>query len=137
MSSLPPQPTRPPAPVWREIGRSWPEEAPAWTTWVAPLDDDGGDLCRSLIVADGAISIAADLHPRHRSRPHAHHRARCEVPHYPVEAAEQVAALLRASDEAVAGTADAAAAEREWWGAWEAVVPGGRRLTGRGADRRV
>jgi hypothetical protein len=107
MSSLPPQPARPPAPIWREIGRSWQEEAPAWTTWVAPLDDDGGDLYRLLIVADGAITVAVDLHPRHRSRPHALHRSRCDVPHDPVEAAERVCALLRVSDEAVARTVDA------------------------------
>jgi hypothetical protein len=74
---------------------------------VAPLDDDGGDLYRLLIVADGAITIAVDLHPRHRSRPHALHRGRCDVPHDPVEAAERVCALLRVADGAVTRTVDA------------------------------
>jgi hypothetical protein len=73
---------------------------------VAPLDDDGGDLYRLLIVADGAITIAVDLHPRHQSRPHALHRSRRDVPHDPVEAAERACALLRVADEAVARTVD-------------------------------
>jgi hypothetical protein len=107
MSSCPPQPTVPPPPAWQEIGRPSPEEAPVWTTWVAPLGDAGDALYRSLVVAEGAITVAVELCPRRKPSARVIHRARCEMPHDLVEAAEQVGALLKAADEAVAGTADA------------------------------
>jgi hypothetical protein len=97
----------PPAPAWQEIGRPSPEEAPAWTTWVAPLGDAGGALYRTLVVSDGTVTIAVELCPRRKPDARTIHRARCEMPHDPVEAAEQVGALLKAADEAVAGAADA------------------------------
>jgi hypothetical protein len=48
MSSFPPQAPVPLAPAWREIGRPSPEEAPVWTTWVAPLGEAGDTLYRTL-----------------------------------------------------------------------------------------
>lgn len=106
MSSFPPQTPVPPVPAWQEIGRSSPEEAANWTTWVAPLGDAGDAIYRSLVVSDGAITIAVEFCPRRKPSARTLHRARCEIPNDPGEVAEQVGALLKAADEAVAGTAD-------------------------------
>jgi hypothetical protein len=107
MSSPPPEPAIPPAPVWREIGRSSPEEALDWTTWVAPMGDQGGALYRSLVVAHGSIVVTVDLFPRRGTAPRTIHRGGCGLPRDPGETAERVCTLLRAADEVVARAANA------------------------------
>jgi hypothetical protein len=73
-----------------------------WTTWMAPLGEGADALYRSLIVADGAATITIDLYLDHRSRPHAIHRGRCDVPDDRVLAAACARTFLKAADEAVA-----------------------------------
>ncbi len=97
-TGTPPLPS-PPAPVWCEVGRPSPGEAQDWTTWVSPLGD-GGALYRSLVLADGAIAVAVELHSRGASVPRTVHRGRCGLPRDPHQAAERVRLLLAAADRA-------------------------------------
>jgi hypothetical protein len=78
-----------------------------WTTWVALLGDAGHALYRSCVISDGAITISVELCRRQKPSAWTIHRARYDAPHDPLEVAEQVGALLKAADVAVAGTAKA------------------------------
>jgi hypothetical protein len=99
--SSPPPPATPPVPVWWEIGRPSPEEAPAWITWVAPLDDRGAAIYRTLVVADGSIGVTIDFHPCHGSSHRTIYRGRHALPQDPKRATGRFHALLKAADEAV------------------------------------
>jgi hypothetical protein len=101
MSSPPPQPAKPPVPVWWEIGRPSPGEAPDWITWVAPLGDHGEAFYRSLVVADGSIVVTVELHLRRGSRHQTIHRGRCGLSQDAGLTPEGVRSLLTAADEAV------------------------------------
>jgi hypothetical protein len=101
MSSPPPRLPAPSGPVWWEIGRPSPEQASNWITWVAPMDDRGTALYRSVIVADGSITVAVDLHRCQGSAPRTIHRSRYGLPQDPEPISVRVDALLKAADEAV------------------------------------
>lgn len=101
MSSPPLLPATPPSLVWWEIGRPSPEETPDWITWVAPLDDRGAALYRTLVVADGSIAVAVEFHPRRGSGHQTIYRGRCVLPQEPEPAADHRHALLKAADEAI------------------------------------
>ncbi len=97
MATPPPQPS---APEWREIGRPSPGEAQDWATWVSPLGDGGDALYRSLVLADGAIAVAVELHSRGASAPRTVHRGRCGLPLDADQTAERIRLLLGAADRA-------------------------------------
>ena len=102
-STAPPRPPLlPPVPTWQEVGRPSPGEAQDWATWVAPLRGDGGGdaMYRSLVLADGAIAVAVELHSRGASGPRTVHRGRCGLPRDPHQTAERVRLLLAAADRA-------------------------------------
>jgi hypothetical protein len=46
--------------AWMEIGRASPDGGAPWTAWMAPLPE-GGVLYRTLIVADGALTVTVDV----------------------------------------------------------------------------
>ena len=103
-STAPSQPSLP-APAWREVGRPSPGEAQDWVTWVAPLGRGGGGdaLYRSLVLADGAVAVAVELHLcRAGSGPRTVHSGRCGLPRDPQQAAERVRLLLATADRAAA-----------------------------------
>jgi hypothetical protein len=91
---------------WREIGRAW-SEHDRWITWIALFGDRGGALYRSLVVADGAITVEVELEPcRMDEKARRIHRGRCGLP--PDDAAsidERIASLLVAADGAAARAA--------------------------------
>jgi hypothetical protein len=101
LSSPPLQPAMPPNPIWWEIGRPSPENTLDWITWVAPLGDHGAALYRTLVVADGSITVAIEFYPGRGSVRRAIYRGRCDLPQDPEPTTERVHALLRAADEAV------------------------------------
>ena len=101
MSSPPPQPATPPVPVWWEIGRPSPGEAPDWITWVAPKGDHGDAFYRTLVVADGSIAVTIDFHPCRGSGHRTIYRGRHALPQHPKPATGRFYALLKAADEAV------------------------------------
>jgi hypothetical protein len=102
VSPPPPRSPTPSGPVWWEIGRPSPEQASNWITWVAPMDDRGTALYRSVVVADDSITVAVDLHRHQGSEHRTIHRGRCGLPQDPEPISAQVNALLKAADEAVA-----------------------------------
>ncbi len=100
-------PPRPPAPVWREVGRPSPGETQDWATWLSPLGGDGGDaFYRSLVLADGAVTVTVDLQSRHQSGTRTVHRGRCGLPRDPGQTVKRVRLLLAAADRAAAEAAE-------------------------------
>ncbi len=100
-------PSQPSAPVWQEIGRPSPCEAQDWAIWMAPVGDGGDALYRSLVLADGAITVTVELHSCRGSGPRTVHRGRCGLPSDPGEAAERVRLLLGAADRAASRAVEA------------------------------
>jgi hypothetical protein len=65
------------------------------------VDDRGTALYRSLVLADGSITVAVDLHRPQGLKHRAIHHGRCGLPQDPESISVCVDALLKAADKAV------------------------------------